>query len=312
MEYIIGIESGGTKSHLAAYDLEKNLIFENNGGYGNPSVDVKQTIDNISKLIESCLESLKGECRFLAVGMAGADTGDFKEILHNYIKDKFMLDNIILNDAEMTAKAYLKNEDGIIAIAGTGASVYVQKNNEGKVIGGWGHILGDKGSGYHTAVEALKRIAAQIDNGLELDELSTKIIKEIWGSLPNSQKEITEIVPKVIKKFVYDNPKKTVASLFHIIVNLSDKDNAAAVKLLEDAGKYLAETTVSAIKEFKTDENIKIGLNGGVFHNSIVVLESYKNEVSKYSKNCLFINKDIMVTEAVFNLYETRRKTWHL
>ncbi len=309
MEYIIGIESGGTKSQLAAYDLEENLIFENDGGYGNPSVDAEQTIYNISKLIESCLESLKDhKCRFLAVGMAGAETGDFKNILHNHINDKFMLDNIILNDAEMTAKAYLKNEDGIIAIAGTGASIYVQKNNEGKVVGGWGHILGDKGSGYHTAIEALKRIAAQIDNGLELDELSTEIIKKMCDSLPSSQKEITEIVPKVIKKFVYDNPKKTVASLFPVIVHLSDKGNDVAVKLLEDAGRYLAETTVSAIKEFNSDEVIKIGLNGGVFHNSNVVLESYKKEVSRYSTNCLFINKDIMVTEAVFNLYQTGRK----
>ncbi|MDF2615776.1 MAG: hypothetical protein K0Q47_431 [Sedimentibacter sp.] len=35
MEYIIGIESGGTKSELAAYDLEENLIFEKSGGYGH-------------------------------------------------------------------------------------------------------------------------------------------------------------------------------------------------------------------------------------------------------------------------------------
>ncbi|MDF2615777.1 MAG: hypothetical protein K0Q47_432 [Sedimentibacter sp.] len=109
------------------------------------------------------------------------DTGDFKEILHNHIKKNFCIDNVILNDAEITAKAYLKNEDGIIAIAGTGSSVYVQRNNEGKVIGGWGHILGDKGSGYHTVIEALKRMAAQIDNSLELDELSTEIVKEILG-----------------------------------------------------------------------------------------------------------------------------------
>lgn len=308
MEYIIGIESGGTKSELAAYDLEENLIFEKSGGYGNPSVDAEQTIDNISNLIADCLENLKDHtCRFLAVGMAGADTGDFKEILYNHIKRKFKLDNVILNDAEMTAKAYLKNEDGIIAIAGTGSSVYVQKNNEGRVIGGWGHILGDKGSGYHTVIESLKIVAAQIDNSLELDELSTEIVKEIWGRSPNSKKEIIEIVPKVIKKFVYDNPKKAIASLFPVIVNLSDKGNVAAAKLLEEAGIYLAESTLAAINEFNGDKVIKIGLKGGVFHNSNVVLESYKKEVSKYRTNCLFISKDMTVTKAVCNLYQTGR-----
>lgn len=309
MEYIIGIESGGTKSELAAYDLQDNLIFKKTGGYGNPSVDAKQTIDNISKLIEDCLKNLKAhECKYLAVGMAGADTGDFKEILHSHIKSKFALDNIILNDAEMTAKAYLNNEDGIIVIAGTGASVYVQRNNKGKVVGGWGHILGDKGSGYHTVIEVIKRIAEQIDSGLELDELSKEMIKEIWGKYPSTQKEILEIIPKVIKKFVYDNPKKEVASLFPLIVNLSDKGNDVSTKLLENAGINLAETAITAIKEFNTDEKIKIGLKGGVFYNSDMVFESFTKEVLKYRSNCQFINKDIPVTRAVCNLFKTGRQ----
>ncbi|MDF2615778.1 MAG: hypothetical protein K0Q47_433 [Sedimentibacter sp.] len=92
-----------------------------------------------------------------------------------------------------------------------------------------------------------------------------------------------------------------------LIVNLSDKGNDVAVKLLQDAGIYLAETTLAALNEFNGDEVIKIGLKGGVFHNSNVVLESYKNEVSKYRTNCLFISKDMTVTKAVCNLYQTGR-----
>lgn len=35
MKYLIGIDSGGTKSELIAYDLSCNPIYTNIGGYGN-------------------------------------------------------------------------------------------------------------------------------------------------------------------------------------------------------------------------------------------------------------------------------------
>lgn len=34
--------------------------------------------------------------------------------------------------------------------------------------GGWGHILGDEGSGYWIALQGLKRMANQFDQGVAL------------------------------------------------------------------------------------------------------------------------------------------------
>ncbi|HAQ42231.1 MAG TPA: hypothetical protein DCM73_16330, partial [Clostridiales bacterium] len=209
MKYIIGIEAGGTKSELAAYDMEYNKIYETSGGFGNPSVDINAAINNISSMIEMCVKYLsEHKCEFIVAGAAGADTGNFKEVLHDHIKNVFATENVILNDAEMTAKAYLKNGDGIIAIAGTGASVYVQKNGAGRVVGGWGHILGDKGSGYHTVIEAFKRITWQLDNGLKLDNLSLGLLREIHASVncgksSVSTSEANASIPGTIKKFIY-------------------------------------------------------------------------------------------------------------
>ena len=38
--------------------------------------------------------------------------------------------------------------------------------------GGWGHILGDEGSGYWIALQGLKRMANQFDQGVTLCPLS--------------------------------------------------------------------------------------------------------------------------------------------
>ena len=108
--------------------------------------------------------------------------GNSREVIEKHIYNTFLIENVVVNDAAMTAKAYLGNGDGILAIAGTGSSCYVQRDKIGEVVGGWGHILGDQGSGYHTVIEAFKRIAFQIDNNMEFDNLSKRLMSEINAS----------------------------------------------------------------------------------------------------------------------------------
>lgn len=297
MKYLIGIESGGTKSELIAYDLDYNQIYSSLGGYGNPSVNLDTTLVNINRLIDKCIKELKNnKCIFIAIGMSGVEAGNYKNVIKDYIYNTYSIDNIILNDAEMTAKAYFGNDDGIIAIAGTGASVYLQKDNVGKILGGWGHILGDKGSGYHTVIEAFNRITIQIDNDMAFDNLSIKLLEEIDASNATD-----------IKGFIYGNQKNTIASLFPIIVELSEQGDKIAIELLQNAGKYLAEATIFANKKFGVDCKVVIGLKGGVFHNSGVVLSSYESVVKEHIKDCFFNKEDIPVARAVCNIYKTRR-----
>lgn len=297
MEYIIGIESGGTKSELIAYDLDYNQIYSSLGGYGNPSVSLDTTLINIGCLIDKCIKELKdNKCIFIAIGMSGVEAGNYKNAIKDYIYNTYSIDNVILNDAEMTAKAYFGNNDGIIAIAGTGASVYLQKDNVGEIVGGWGHILGDKGSGYHTVIEAFKKMIIQVDNDIPFDNLSIELLKEIDAS------NATEI-----KGFIYGNQKNTIASLFPIIVKLSEQGNELAIELLQNAGKYLAEATISANKKFGVDCKVVIGLKGGVFHNSEIVRSSYESIVKEHIKDCSFNKNDIPVARAVCNIYKMRR-----
>jgi len=126
MKYLIGIDSGGTKSEIIAYDLEYNSIYRDIGGFGNPAVNLVETISNVSSLIQSCLNELGlKECLLIGIGMAAVETGNYVEVIQNHIKDKFIINTVVLNDAEMTCKAYLGDSDGILVVAGTGSSCYV-------------------------------------------------------------------------------------------------------------------------------------------------------------------------------------------
>lgn len=157
MKYLIGIDAGGTKSELIAYDLNNNPIFNRIGGFGNPAVNLDKTVNNIISLIYDCVNELGREnCQLIAIGMAGVETGNYAEIVKKYVEGAFVINTLVMNDAEMACKAYFGNKDGILAIAGTGSSCFAQKDGKGEMLGGWGHILGDEGSGYHTVMQIFK------------------------------------------------------------------------------------------------------------------------------------------------------------
>lgn len=297
MEYLIGIDSGGTKSELVAYDLDYRPIYKTTGSYGNPSVNLEETIVNLTNIINQCLSDLPSKkCIFILLGISGVETGNYADIIEEHINNTFSIDNIVLNDATLAGKAYLGSNDGILAIAGTGTSCFVQKDNKGELVGGWGHLLGDEGSGYHTVIQAFRRLIFQIDNNLKLDELSLKLMMEIQATDPAG-----------IKKFIYSKSKKEIAALFIIVSKLADEGNIHAMKLLKDAGEHLALGTITAYNKFEFNNNIKIGVKGGVFHNSEIVKLSYINRISQYISNFKLIWEDISSTKAICNIYERRK-----
>ena len=52
----------------------------------------------------------------------------------------------------------------VIVISGTGASCYGQTADGAKVLtGGWGHLLGDGGSGYDIAVRSMRAVFRTLD-----------------------------------------------------------------------------------------------------------------------------------------------------
>lgn len=296
MKYLIGIDAGGTKSELIAYDLNNNPILNLIGGSGNPSVNLDKTVNNIISLIYDCVNELGREnCQLIAIGMAGVETGNYADLIKKYVEGAFVIDTLVMNDAEMACKAYFGNSDGILAISGTGSSCHAQKDGKGQMVGGWGHILGDEGSGYHTVMEVFKNIVHKFDRNIPFDKLSKAILNKIGGSTRSD-----------IMDFIYSNEKNKIAGLFPLIVEYANEGDPYAIILLENTGMYLADLTEVAYKKKDFKGPAKIGLKGGVFHNSCWTLAVYKDEIKKRLGNCLIIDEDISTTKAVCNIYKNR------
>ena len=298
MKYLIGIDAGGTKSELIAYDLNEGPILNLIGGSGNPSVNLDKTVNNLISLIYDCVNELGREnCQLIAVGMAGVETGNYAELIKKYVEGAFVIKTIALNDAEMACKAYFGKEDGILAISGTGSSCFVQKGGQGEMVGGWGHLLGDEGSGYHTVMQVFKNIIYKYDRNLPFDNLNRAFMEEIGGAARSD-----------IMNFIYSSEKNKIASLFPIIVDCANEGDSYAALLLENAGRYLADLTLIAYKKKNFKGPTKIGIKGGVFHNSSFMLSEYMNVLQESLSFYDIIDEDISTTKAVCNIYKDNNK----
>ncbi|WP_460281848.1 N-acetylglucosamine kinase [Clostridium sp. CTA-5] len=286
MKYILGVDGGGTKTEAVAYDLEGNILSRGVSGFGNVLINNEKALDNINEAINNCTKALNiNECIHVYLGLAGVSAGDGKEKTTKYIVETFNLKTTVVNDAELALSALLKGKDGLLTIAGTGSICIGKYNNKKVRVGGWGHILGDQGSGYYIAIEALKQILLEKDIGYERSNFTQEILNELGFS------DEFDII-----NFVYNSDKGKIASIVPIIVELSNKSNVIAKDILKDAGRKLGIMTLRAINKIKTNDTVNIGIMGSILINIDLVKQSFIETLKEGIKNFKIYDEKVSPT----------------
>lgn len=292
VNYVIGVDGGGTKTEIVAFDLNGEVIDRALRGFGNLLNGKEEGLDNIlsglKELIDKLgLEGLKG----VYLGLAGSESGDNSKIVYEAIKKNFNVSSVIMNDSQLALKALLRGEDGILTIAGTGSIAFGIRNGQEARCGGWGNLLGDEGSGYKIAIEALKNMIYEYDYGFQLSVLSIEILKFL------SKKEVNEII-----EFVYSKTKDEIASITPIVAKLGEMGDEISIKILRDEGKAIAQTTERIFNKLNF-ESCKIGIVGGVLKKSKIVRQEFERYLLENIKVDAFIDEDTSPAKGAYYMY---------
>ena len=199
----IGIDAGGTKTKGVLYK-DNQIIDELIGEMGNPIVNFELAVSNVLRVIEKLLSQNKlnyMDISIISIGMAGA--GTIIQELTCAFKERIPCKFVVDSDLKMSHIATFKNQDGNLFIAGTGSSLLSRKNGEFIQKGGWGHILGDEGSGYWIG----KKILTTYIHYLDFSE-SPLDFSELIPTLEERFPDRTSII-----QTVYSKPKTEVAKL---------------------------------------------------------------------------------------------------
>src|ERR1019366_3698153 len=166
MQHVLGIDAGGTKTVCLLADEHGNILSEGRGGGANLHTSGEFEVEKVlHEVMEAAIGDREMTPAAVCLGIAGVDRDDEARTVRAIMRRiGYKSRIVVVNDALVALVAGAGNAPGIVIIAGTGSIVYGRnaRFEEGRP-GGWGHIIGDEGSGYWIGREALAAIMRAAD-----------------------------------------------------------------------------------------------------------------------------------------------------
>ncbi|HHT7225963.1 BadF/BadG/BcrA/BcrD ATPase family protein [Bacillus thuringiensis] len=291
MKYMIGVDGGGTKTEAIAFDKDGNELVRATSGFGNILIDFEEALVHIMEAINQCQKSLiNGHCICVCLGLAGISGANTNELTLR-LKKKYGTKIEIFNDAMIAHAAALKGKDGILTIGGTGAICIGKKGEVYEYSGGWGHILGDEGSGYWIALQALKKMAIQFDQGISLCPLSLNI-----------QSQFQLLTPSHIKSLVYTSSKDKIAAIAPLVIQAARNGNDDAHEIIMRAGKELARIAVDVYNKMQFKRSTPIAVSGSILRLVPEIFAVFKKCCEESIKEIVFVSQAEMAVKGTYYL----------
>jgi N-acetylglucosamine kinase-like BadF-type ATPase len=271
MSYIMAIDGGGTKTHLAIIDTKGVVHYQKVGpGSNHQSADVSYFKSIIIMMVEEALKKLhlkQSSLQIVYLGLSGADLpSDFK-LLEDACKEIFTEVTFhIDNDAWLVLRSGLKKPYGAVAIAGTGTNA-AAINQDGKraILRSLGFTLGIYGGGLDIAREAL-HYAFRADELTYMDTMLRLEIPKLLGV-----DAMADVVP-----FFY--PKQTITrhkfgEITALVNSLANKGDQVCQDILEKIGTIIGDQTAGVIKQVEMTHNeVPVVIGGRVFDGESPIL----------------------------------------
>lgn len=262
MDLFWGIDGGGTQSRIKVIDRAGTVIYTQKSGATNIHATNKNGVknnldillDNMVLALNRPLEDFCGGC----FATAGMDSKSEQTFFKTYFKDTKHITHSIFycNDSITALVGGIEKTEGYVLISGTG-SIATSLSETGKIVraGGWGHMLGDEGSGYWIGMQG-------IINGIRSSEK-----RDIASTL--SEKVLTFYNLKTFRdsfNFIYTNFNKAKIAEFAKIVFQEDKNgDLLSKKIIDKAVHELALLFFSVYEHSKDIKNKELVFSGGIF-----------------------------------------------
>jgi N-acetylglucosamine kinase-like BadF-type ATPase len=258
--HVLGIDAGGTKTVCLLADDRGAILSEARGAGANLHAAGELAVE---KVLHEVMERAIGDRAIvpaaICLGIAGVDREDEAQVVRAMMRRIGYKSRIlVVNDALIALVAGARDDPAIVLIAGTGSIAY-GRNGSGEAAraGGWGHMIGDEGSGYWIGREALAAVMRGADGRGPETGLSNEILEYF---------NVTDV--SRLPRIVYDReqPRMSVAALGPIVQRVAEQGDAVATRILERAADelVLGARSVTTRLEMRGDA-FTFFLAGGVF-----------------------------------------------
>ncbi|HET7341457.1 MAG TPA: BadF/BadG/BcrA/BcrD ATPase family protein [Methylomirabilota bacterium] len=258
--WVMGVDGGATKTLAAVLDLQERSLHLGHGASSNAdAVGARAATESLLRATDEALdragigpERLDGA----VLAVAGTDT----EAIAAHVRAVRPGGWVVVNDVVGAWAVATGARPGVGAISGTGSNVFgvgrVGAETRSWRAGGWGHILGDQGSGYWLATRSLRAALADRDRSGPRTALSEAAV-EFFGA-----RSI-----EALATLVYAKPlsKGEIAAFAIETARVAHGGDEVACALYERAARELGAQIRAVIEQTGLVGKFPVGLIGSAF-----------------------------------------------
>ena len=260
MDYILGVDGGGTKTLALLGDLNGNVLGRGVSGPSNTNaVGFDAACAALERATKLARTNYPGEISAVCLGLAGAGRKEEIEQFRNWAIHEFPKAQVkVVSDAEVLLMASTPSGPALALICGTGSIVY-GRTITGEVIraGGWGYLFGDEGSGYTIGISALRAVMRAHD-GRGPETLLSELVLERYG---------LQTPPDLIHTiYRARSPRATAAALSDVVEQAAGWGDSVATAILEDSARELVQAIAAVYPKLGTSRAPLVMTGATILH----------------------------------------------
>lgn len=257
MRYYLGIDGGGTKTTAVLCDETGREVSRFIGKELNyNAVGMETARAHLRETVEGVLAGTDASPAAVCIGLSALSDRADAALTAAFCGDIFPCETVLLeSDVFIALEAMDRSGAAAVAVAGTG-SMAAGRLPDGGVIhtGGWGHILGDEGSGYALALEAAKAAVRGREGSGPATSLTAALLAHFGAEKPD------DLIP-----VFYDPPveRSRLASFAPAVFHCAEQGDEVAVGMIREQAALFAATAAALLRRLPS--GTPLGLWGGLF-----------------------------------------------
>jgi N-acetylmuramic acid 6-phosphate etherase len=238
----LGIEGGATKTTAFLTTEDLRIVHRATFGPGNFRLLDHRSLENLFRTVATLATNVSA----VGIGLAGIRDNQDRETTRKIAQKVWgELPLIVTHDLQIALAAAPIQSDPrarVLVLSGTGSCCYGE-NISGKSakVGGWGHLLGDLGSGYDIALRALKGAIYDYDRAGRWGILGRNLLRALLLNSPND-----------LITWVQSSDKAEIARLAPII--FESKSDPIAPRILSDVAAQLADDALNCARRLAPEK----------------------------------------------------------
>ncbi len=258
---VLGVDGGGSTVRAAVVTSDLDIIGQSEGGTANPSVvghtAAARAIQDTMRAALDAAHVSADSVQAVGIGIAGAaahhSAGWLRTVVTAIMPQAHVAPSA---DFEIALAGALGERKGVIVLAGTGSLAYgVNAAGESALVGGWGYLLDDSGSGYWLGRRGLEAVVRAGDGRGDPSTLTDSLLGALGMRKP------LDLVPWLY----HANTSRTraVAALAPLVLHDAETGDAVATAIVTEGVEELTLAARTVIRRLSM-RTPKIAFAGGV------------------------------------------------